>query len=204
MPDTLDFIIRLTDNTTLIWEEASNELIPPQSASQKIDDAMLSWMRELTKTLRLWTDKGSKMTSGELILARANLGALVESWLKLFYCIYNEDYQNKPKMNHKGVIEPNDLSFEFLKQYSRGILFQTNDIWDTWVESVQLKRNAIHSFNYRDIGAPDIFYDDVEKLYDFIELITDRLPPAEDYIKGYPMGYQMQYDEFDRTKIIRV
>ena len=38
----------------------------------------------------------------------------------------------------------------------------------------------------------------------FLSKIKEVIMSAEDYIKGYPMGYQMQYDEFDRTKIIRV
>jgi len=207
--DTLDFIIRDTNNTTLLWKEAAQENIPPSSAAKKIDDAMLDWMRELTKTLRLWTDKGAKMTSGELILARANLGAIVESWLKFFYCAYNEDYQKQPKTtkDRKGnivTIEPNDLGFDQLKQYSRGILYQKNDSWEQWVDSVQKKRNAIHSFNYREIGTSEEYYDDVEKLYDFMQLINDRLPPVEDYIQKYPVGYQRPEPFVVREKIKRV
>ena len=204
MPDTLDFIIRKTNNTTLVWKEAAQEAIPPQSATQKIDEAMLDWMRELTKTLRLWTDKGGKMTSGELILARANLGALVESWLKFFYCAYNDDYQRNPRTNRNGIIEPNDLSFDLLKQYSRGILYELNDDWEKWVDSIQRKRNAIHSFNYREIGTAEDFYDDVEKLFDFIDLITDRLPPVEDYIQSNPIGNEQMYLGKTREKIKRV
>lgn len=206
--DTLGFIIRDTNNIILLWKEAAQENIPPSSAAQKIDDAMLEWMGELTKTLRLWTDKGSKMTSGELILARANLGAIVESWLKFFYCAYNEDYQKNPKtktVKSKVVtIEPNDLRFDQLKQYSRGILYQLNDAWETWIDSVQIKRNAIHSFNYREIGTSEDYYNDVEKLYDFIQLIDDRLPPVEDYIQTYPVGYKRPDPFEERESIIRI
>ncbi len=46
---------------------------------------MLEWQSELTITLKIWIDKGLTMSTGELILARANLGAVVESWLKFFY-----------------------------------------------------------------------------------------------------------------------
>ena len=202
--DTLDFIIRDTNNTTLLWKEAAQENNPPSSAAQKIDDAMLDWMRELTKTLRIWTDKGAKMTSGELILARANLGAIVESWLKFFYCAYNEDYQKKPKIKYGNIVEPNDLGFEELKQYSRDILYPKNDAWEKWIDSVQKKRNAIHSFNYREIGISDDYYNDVEKLYDFIHLIDDRLPPVEDYIQTYPAGYHRPDPFVERNPIDRV
>lgn len=50
------------------------------------------------------------------------------------------------------------------------------------------KRNAIHSFNYREIGTSEECFDDVEKLYDFMQLINGRLPPLEDYIQNYPVG----------------
>lgn len=203
MKDTLDYIIQITNNTTLLWKEAAHQSIPPQLAAKKIDDAMLDWMRELTKTLRLWTDKGGLMTSGELILARANLGAIVESWHKFFYCVYVDDYQKNPIPGSKGAIAPNDLSFEDLKRYSRGILYTPNDDFDNWVSRVQSKRNAIHSFNYREIGSADDFYDDIEKLYDFIELITDRVPPVEDYIQAYPAGYEHPYMKRERVAVQR-
>ena len=60
-------------------------------------------MSELTDTLKIWIDKGSTMTEGELILARTNMGALVESWIKFFYCVYYEDYMKIPlTQNKKG------------------------------------------------------------------------------------------------------
>lgn len=42
-------------------------------------------------------------------------------------------------MKRGNTIEPNDLRFEDLKQYSRSILYQKNDSWEQWVESVQKK-----------------------------------------------------------------
>ena len=118
MHDTLDYIIQNTNNITLIWKQAATMSLLPNSVSKKIDSAMLDWLRDLTKTLRLWTDKGFSMTSGELILARVNLGSVVESWLKFFYCVHNVDYHKTPLINKRGVIEPNNLSFDELKRYS--------------------------------------------------------------------------------------
>ena len=200
MHDTLDFIIQKTNNTTLIWKEAAQQSIPPESAAKKIDEAMLDWMRDMTKALRIWTDKGYSMSEGELILARVNLGSLVECWLKFFYCAYNEDYQQNPKRKKKKTIETNDLSFDNLRTYSYGILYEAEDDWDDWVKGVQKKRNAIHLFNKKDIGTVDDFYDDVEQFFKFLELITDRLPPVEDIVTAYPAGYEMPY--LDKTREI--
>ncbi len=62
-----------------------------------------------------------------MILARTNMGALVESWLKFFYCVYYEDYMKNPlTQNKKGktiTVEPNNMRFEDLKNFSKGILW---------------------------------------------------------------------------------
>ena len=149
MHDTLDYIIQNTNNITLIWKQAAAMSLLPNSVSKKIDSAMLDWLRDLTKTLRLWTDKGFSMTSGELILARVNLGSVVESWLKFFYCVHNVDYHKSPLINKRGVIEPNNLSFDELKRYSEERLYDKNGNWVKWVDSIQKKRNSIHAFNSR-------------------------------------------------------
>lgn len=163
----------------------------PNSVADKMDNAMLNWITELTETLSIWIHKGIHLTDGELILAKTNLGALTECWLKFFYCVYYEDYLKNPKLNTKGVIvEPNKMSFESLKLFSVGILWEKGDSNYLWVEKVQHQRNSIHAFNYRNIGTPKEFIDDVEKLYKFVDSLTMRLPPVEDFIETYPIGYK--------------
>ncbi|MEG1313520.1 MAG: hypothetical protein RSD40_04320, partial [Bacilli bacterium] len=130
-----DVLVILTNNDALLWKEARG--IAPDSAADKLDHAMLNWQSELTKTLKIWIDKGLDMSEGELILARANLGAVVESWLKFFYCIYYDDYVQSPITNHIGkMIQPENASFEDLKQFSTGKLWGdvTSDEYK-WVES---------------------------------------------------------------------
>lgn len=55
-----------------------------------LNKSMLRWQTSLAQSLILWIDAGSE---GELILAWANLGALVEGQLKLFLCVYYNDYR---------------------------------------------------------------------------------------------------------------
>lgn len=186
-----DVLVILTNNAALLWKEARG--IAPDSAADKLDDAMLEWQSELTKTLSIWIDKGLTMTSGELILARANLGAVVESWLKFFYCVYYEDYCKSPITNNKGkMIEPEKASFDNLKEFSNGKLWDdVNSPEYSWVDSVQHKRNAIHSFRYRDIGTPLEFMDDIDHLYSFVDNVLSHFPPLEDCIEAYPAGYVM-------------
>ncbi len=179
-----------TNNTALIWKDVHG--IAPDNAAKKLDIAMLDWQSELTKTLKIWIDKGLDMTVGELILARANLGAVVESWLRFFYCVFYDDYINQPMKNKKGqILEPEkDMRFEDLKKFSTGILWDDEKSKDyLWVDSIQKKRNAIHSFIYKDIGTPLDFLLDVDYLCEFVDMILNHLPPVEDYIECYPAGY---------------
>lgn len=151
----------------------------PDSTANKLDNAMLEWIVELTECLRIWFDKGNFMTNGELILARANMGSLVECWLKFFYCVYYEDYCENPKYDKKGkIVEPNRMIFEALKQFSRGILWSTNDKWDNWVERIQKQRNAIHAFDFKEIGNNNDFLEDIDLYGEYINLIIKRLPES--------------------------
>jgi len=174
---SLNAINSLTIKTMDEWKDAFGWA--PDSAANKLDKAMLRWIKELTSCLEIWFNKGDSMTDGELILARANMGSLVECWLKFFYCIYCDDYYNNPKVNKNGVIiEPNNMKLETLKVFSRGILWNTGDDWDKWIEKAQLQRNAIHAFNFRDIGVSADYLFDIIQYYDFIKLIVERLPDS--------------------------
>ena len=187
---SFDILTIQTNNTALIWKDVHG--IAPDNAAKKLDIAMLDWQSELTKTLKIWLDKGLDMTVGELILARANLGAVVESWLRFFYCVFYDDYINQPMKNKKGqILEPEkDMRFEDLKKFSTGILWDDENSKDyIWVDSIQKKRNAIHSFTYKDIGTPLDFLLDVDYLCEFVDMILNHLPPVEDYIECYPAGY---------------
>lgn len=178
-----------TNNTMLLWKDVYG--IAPNSSANKLYEAMLKWQTELTNTLGIWIDKGLSMTVGELILARANLGAVVEFWLKLFYCIYYEDYCKDPiKTKRNKMIEPEKATFKELNEFSTGILWTSIASKEfLWVDSVRDKRNALHSFEYKNIGTPQDFLDDIDYLYEFVDNILSRLPPIEECIDTYPVGY---------------
>lgn len=174
-----------------MWKDVHG--IADEKVANKMDKAMLNWIVELTDCLSIWINKGENLTEGELILARVNMGTLVESWLKLFYCVFYTNYLKNPEFDKKGkIIEPNNMRYEDLKKFSIGKLWDnTNDLEYIWVDKIQHMRNAIHAFNYKDIGTPKDFTEDLEKYYDFVENIYYRLPPIEDYIEKYPEGYKI-------------
>ena len=77
-----------------------------------------------------------------------------------------------------------------MKKFSTGILWKddTDPIYK-WVDSIQHKRNAIHSFLYKEIGTPTEFLNDVDFLLDFIKKIENQLPSILDCIDVIPSGY---------------
>jgi hypothetical protein len=165
----------LSNETFSYWKNVKGWA--PESVVMILENTRLDWLKDLTESLEIWIEKAPNLTEGELLLACANLGALVEGWLKLFYCVYYEQYRKAPKKyQDKKMIEPNDLSFEYLKQFSRGILWELHSAEDNFVESIQLKRNAIHAFNDRYIGNSYEFLDDIKKFGEVIDLIDTRLP----------------------------
>lgn len=179
---SLEQIRSKTKATIQSWSEACG--LAPEAVTGKLDAAMLDWMSDLTNSLDIWVAKSLDMTDGELILAWTNLGALVECWLRFFYCVYYEDYMKNPKLGKKGKpLEPDDkaMSFDYLIQYSKGILWDNlQDPLCLWVYKIQHYRNAIHAFSYREIGHPSDFILDIEQYSLFVDEVIDRLPPIED------------------------
>ena len=121
MKSKYEVLRTITNNQALIWKNVHD--IAPDKVAIKMDAAMLRWLVELTDCLNVWIQKGQQMTEGELILARTNLGAIMESWLKFFYCVFYEEYLKNPNVNiKKNIIEPDNMTIEKLKMYSTGIL----------------------------------------------------------------------------------
>ena len=180
---SLEQIRSKTKATIQSWSETCG--LAPEGVTDKFDAAMLNWMNDLTDSLDIWIAKSLDMTDGELILAWTNLGALVECWLRFFYCAYYEDYMKSPKLGKKGKpLEPDDkaMTFDYLIQYSKGILWDSlQDPLYLWVYQIQHYRNAIHAFSYREIGHPSDFILNIAQYSLFVDEVIDRLPPIEDY-----------------------
>ena len=171
-----------------LWKNSRG--FAPVDTADKLEKSMIDLHFEMTKSLGIWIKKGLSMTKGELVLARVNIGAVVESWLKFFYCIYYHDYieSYKEKGNDYNIIskkgkmtQPEKLSFEKLKNFSIGKLWEDKSDTLKWIEKVQHQRNSIHYFYPKDIGTQQEFLNDIEKLYKFVCDIEYRLPPIEDF-----------------------
>ncbi|MFC5591674.1 hypothetical protein ACFPRA_22570 [Sporosarcina soli] len=152
----------------------------PEEAERILTRSRLDWLHALSESLFTWTEiyRTSTDNEGKLILAWANLGALLEGGIKLFLSVYVIHYQ---KSQHRyldkngNLIEPDVLPLEKLK-----VFLQKNNIfdekWYPFISLVQQRRNAIHAYKNREIGNWTEFYDSIEKLRTFTQEIKERLP----------------------------
>jgi len=148
-PELCNRIATLTDSIMTFWANggwASGE------AARLLDRSMLLWQASLAKTLITWV---SGTSEGELILAWANLGALVEGQLKLFLCVYYYDYQNDIEgIRSRGEkIDPDASMLEGIRQFFVKRIWDVGTNWNPYVKMIQQRRNAIHAFRHRDIGT---------------------------------------------------
>lgn len=153
----------------------------PDEAAELMSKSRLDWQVELSETLNLWSF--DEIKSGQLILAWANLGALIEGTLKLLLAVYYVDYQgDADSFKSKGkLIEPDSLALEKLKQFfkKKGLL---SDERISQIELVQQRRNAIHAFKDRPIGTKNEYHECVTRYLDLMIDINNRLPyPDEMY-----------------------
>ena len=148
----------------------------PTEVAELMSESRLDWQVELSKTLKLWNLKS--LNDGKLILAWANLGALIEGTLKLLLVVYYIDYQQDSDRwkNRKGeTLDPDGLALEKLKQF-----FKKKDILTKeeieYIQLVQQRRNAIHAFKNRPIGTSEEYRSCVSRYYDLLLHIESRLP----------------------------
>lgn len=95
-PNTLEYnanelcrrIATLTRNIMTFWSSANGWA--PIDTANLLSRSMLEWQMSLAQSLTRWPSTDS---TGDLILAWANLGALVEGQLKLFLCVFYDDYK---------------------------------------------------------------------------------------------------------------
>jgi len=161
------------------WERAHGWA--PIEAAQLLSAARLDWQVELSHTLAKWLEPPDAATANaELILAWANLGALVEGTMKWFLSVYYRDYkQDVDALRDRlgDIRTPDSLSLEPLRVfYQRRIWTDETDHWDAWVLHIQQRRNAIHAFRERDLGDHDEFVDDVSTYWDFLMELDGRVP----------------------------
>lgn len=174
-------IISLNTKLSNFWTSAHGWA--PEDAANLLSKSRLDRQVSLSETLQLWIDR-EPMSDGELILAWANLGALLEGTLKFFFSVYYSDYQSdidarkkanacdRKKTAHK---EPDGLTLEVLRQF-----VVQNDVFaeahQQMFELVQSRRNAIHAYKDRELGTKTEFRESVRDYMKFLAEVDIRVP----------------------------
>lgn len=168
----------LTSRMMGFWKNASGWA--PAEAAGLLNTSMLEWQTSLSESLCQWLDSS---TDGDLILAWANLGALVEGQLKLFLSVWYDDYKSDAdaiRGRNQTLRDPDGCQLESLRQfYVRRIWTATSD-WDDYIELVQHRRNAIHAFQMRNIGTFEEWRDSLRTHLSFVRCINGKLSYPDD------------------------
>ncbi|HEX5761359.1 MAG TPA: hypothetical protein VF121_19405 [Thermoanaerobaculia bacterium] len=177
----VDRIVRRNEAITSFWSEAFGWA--PLEAAQLLSRSRLDWQVSLSRTLTLWIaprlDQACPDADGCLILAWANLGALVEGTLKWLACVYYDDYcqdQNAIRDKRGATVDPSGVAFDRLRVFFQKSVWAPHDAYDSWILEIQRRRNAIHAFADRAIGTFDEFYEAVRKYAEFLQDMDNRVP----------------------------
>lgn len=179
---TVDRIVTLNEGLRHFWTSA--EGWAPIEAARILSKSRLDWQVSLSACLKLWVQSSSSdLEPGRLILAWANLGALVEGTMKLFLSVWYADYRRDiDTIRIRGLADdPDLLTMEPMRQLLKKKIY--DERWDEWIRHIQHRRNAIHAFRSRDIGGLKEFRLDVRRYLAFLRYINGRLPyPDEMYV----------------------
>ncbi len=155
----------------------------PQDAAKLLDKSMLHWQASLARSLARWIDAESE---GDLILAWANLGTLVEGQLKLFLCVHYNDYSTDDDAFRKdgSFIDPDGCMLGYLRQFFVKRIWDVGTNWNTYVKMVQDRRNAIHAFQHKDIGTFQDWTEALRLHLSFVRYTRGGLPYPDECFRG--------------------
>lgn len=164
------------------WKDAHGWA--PIEAAELLNRSMLEWQTSLADQLHAWC---GELTDGQLILAWANIGAMVEGQMKLFLSVHYREYRSDEQAFKKRdrTQDPDGLSLEPLINFFTGRIWARDAKWREWTQMVQQRRNAIHAFKARSIGTTEELHAALEVLLEFVRDINDRLPYPDEVYKPH-------------------
>jgi hypothetical protein len=152
----------------------------PTDVSEILGKSKLEWQSSLAKAIRIWLSGDSE---GELILAWANLGALVEGLLKLFLCVYLHDYRKAERVwtgNGQLKTPDGEILYNIQKFFADEVWNSSQKAdWDPWIEHIRKRRNSIHAFKSQDLGSFDEWKKDLRIHLMFIRELNAQMPYPE-------------------------
>lgn len=181
--EIVDKIVELNEHIESFW--AKSQGWAPIDAANLLSKSRLDWLVSLSHSLYKWKeDPVEKANYGDLILAWANLGALVEGSMKFFLSVFHENYRidDNALMQRGQQVEPDGAMFNGLR------LFFEKSVWNDaelkekndWLKEIQGNRNAIHAYRDRDIDDFYSFRLNVKKYLLFLIDLLRRVPYPDD------------------------
>jgi hypothetical protein len=171
---TADAIIKLTERWHRFWSSSSGWA--PAKAATLLSNSRLDLQVELARCLPDWGAR-ERDSDAHLVLAWANLGALVEGAMMLTCCVFYEDYMRDAEEAMREQ-SPDTLSLDPLRIFFTQHVWTRRQAarWDPWILHIQHRRNTIHAFRRRDLGDFGEFGKAVGEYYELMCEIEDRLP----------------------------
>lgn len=180
-------IVRLNAKIANFWSDARG--CAPPRAYEVLSRSRLERQVSLSKTLDIWVTPPTKeLSDGELILAWANLGSLLEGTMKTLLAVYAEDYlddlENARKagaVTKNGISKPPDsLTLEQLKIYFREQRLLTETELRL-VERIQKYRNVLHAFKDSPLGNQQEFLESILGYAGMLKGVELRLPSPDNF-----------------------
>lgn len=168
-------IISLNQGIFIFWSQSDGWT--SEDSAQILSRSRLDRQVSLSHCLKMWLQAPyDGAESGQIIMGWANLGSLLEGSLKLFLSVWHETYKlDIDAIKKKDKFQnPDGLQLEPLR------IFFKKKIWDneidSWVQHIQIRRNAIHAYQDKEIGSLEELQTYMRKYLDILRYINFRLP----------------------------
>ncbi len=175
----IDRIIASNERIRRFWTEEASGWSPSETA-ELLENSRMDRLVSLSHSLRQWTGEcADGEREGNLILAWANLGILVEGTMTWFLCVWEHAYADGPVRKRNGdPLAPNKLHFVELCRFFEQTVWVDwqKPLWVPWLNLVRDRRNAVHAFNHREIGHWSEWRDAVVRYHEFIGELDSRVP----------------------------
>ena len=189
----IDTFIKFNQHRTSFWANANGWA--SAETNMELNKFNFENLQSLTECLKFFVEKEA-LTPGDLILAWANLGSVVEGNIALFLTIYWDDYQKSvsdlapDRANPRGLAkmllsasgnlkEPNKLNFEPLRQFIDEInLFEQHH---SNIRTIQKYRNYIHSVDKPTLENSEEFRQHLGYAKRFIWELDEQCPYPEEF-----------------------
>ena len=173
-------ITRLVEGMAKFWSNCSGWA--PEEAAKLLSEARLDRVASLSASLIRWIEDDD-LSDGDLILAWTNLGSVMEGVLKIFLCVYLNDYRADDlsrktrayRVKEGALRDPDELNLDtILKYVGLAELLPAEDI--SLATLTQSRRNAIHAFQDRPLGTTEEFRQSLRRFREMAVCLHYRLP----------------------------